>query len=423
MDGMKFEMRRLMEELFPLPRSVAGAGLRDSLKLLRGYLPELELHEVPTGEKAFDWTVPMEWEVREARIVAPDGRVVADFERQNLMLISHSEPFKGLVPLEELLKHIHTLPDRPTAIPYVTAFYERKWGFCMPEAEVRELEDGDYLVTVDTRLEPGSLTYGEMVIRGASQDEVLLTTHLCHPSMVNDNLSGVAVLVALARWLAEMPRRLTYRIVFAPATIGTLVFLSQTPVAIERTRHGLVLAGLGGDGPLTYKETLTGNADIDRAVRLLLAEHGPHRVAPFSPIGYDERQYASPGIRLPVGGLRRPDPGTYPEYHTSLDDLEFVRDEPLEEALAILKNIVALLEEMQRLTSLSPRGEPQLGKRGLYSPSTTLKAQANLWVLAMADGDSNLLDVAERSGLPTSELIAAKNRLENAGLIFTDAAG
>lgn len=413
-------MRALMNELYPLPRSVAGPGLRDTLEVLRRELPELRLHEVPSGAKAFDWIVPYEWSVNDATLVAPDGTVVADFKRHNLMLVSHSEPFSGRLPLEALRQHLHTLPDRPQAIPYVTAFYQRKWGFCLPDATARHLDDGMYEVNVDSVLAPGSLNYGEMVIPGRSQDEVLLSSHVCHPSMVNDNLSGVVVLAALARWLSSEKRRLTYRVVFAPATIGTLAFLSRTPEALERTRYGLVLAGLGGEGPISYKSTIDGEAHIDRAARLVLSERGDGRILPFSPVGYDERQYASPGIRLPVGGLGRAEPGTYPEYHTSLDDLDFVRDDSLEEAVDVLKDLVTVLEENQRFVSLAPQGEPQLGRRGLYAPPSTPGAQAVLWTLVLADGGHDLVDVANRSGLPFAELIGAKHRLQSATLIELD---
>ncbi len=415
-----FSMRSLIEELYPLPRSLSGEGLRQTLRVIQRELDGLELREVPSGTRAFDWEVPLEWNVRGARIVGPDGRVVADFDRHNLMLVSYSEPFRGRMQLEELRHHVHTLPDRPTAIPYVTSFYKRYWGFCMPHTELEALEDGTYEVEVDTSLRPGSLTYGELIIPGRSKDEVLLTSHVCHPSMANDNLSGVAVLTALGRWLTTEDRWFTYRVVFAPATLGTIVFLSQTPVVRERVRHGLVLAGLGDDGALSYKETFQGDAYIDRTARLVLAEHGEHKVLPFKPTGYDQRQYASPGIRLPVGGLGRAEPASYPEYHTSLDDLTFVSDESLENALEVTKEMISVLEDSQPLISTAPYGEPQLGKRGLYEPTDTSTArQSVLWNLVLADGEHSILDAAERSGLPTRELIAAKRKLEAAGLIAT----
>src|SRR5690554_43789 len=411
-------MRALLEELYPLPRSITGDGLRATLRALQREVPGLTLHEVPSGTRAFDWTVPPEWNVRGARLVAPDGRVVADLARHNLMLVNYSEPFRGRLPLAELRPRLHSLPDRPNAIPYRTSYYRRDWGFCLPHAELAALQGGTYEVEVDTTLAPGALTYAELVVPGRSRDEVLLSAHACHPSLANDNLSAVVVLAELARWLAGEGRRLTYRVLFAPGTIGTLVFLSRTPRARERVRHGLVLAGLGDDGPLAYKPTFRGDAAIDRAADLVLAELGPHVRLPFAPTGYDERQYASPGIRLPVGRLGRTPPGTYPEYHTSLDDLAFVKDASLAQALDALKRIVTVLEEDERLLSRAPYGEPQLGKRGLYEDTDTREQrEALLWTLTMADGHSTFLDVAERSHLPTRELTEAKRRLERAGLV------
>lgn len=413
-------MRNLLEELYPLPRSITGEGLRTTLACLRRELPGLTVHEVPTGTVVFGWTVPPEWNVRSARLTAPTGEVVANFHEHNLMLLNYSEPYDGSMSLEELQPHLHSLPSLPNAIPYRTSYYNRDWGFCLPHAERARLRAGHYHVEIDTTLAPGHLSYGELLIPGHSKDEVIFSAHTCHPSLANDNLSGVTVLVELARWLAEGRRRLTYRILFAPGTIGTITFLALNPTARQRMKHGLVLAGLGDRGPITYKRTLNGDAYIDRTVAQVLAQHEGSALLPFEPTGYDERQYASPGIRIPVGRLGRSAPGTYPEYHTSLDDLDFVKDSSLLSALEVLKEIVTVLEEgSQTVVSLSPFGEPQLGRTELLSSDED--RMKVLWLLALADGQNSLLDVAERSGLQFDEVLRARNMLTGAGLLAAGA--
>lgn len=399
-------------------RSITGAGLRATLSTLKRELPELRLHEVPSGEAAFDWTIPPEWSVRKALVTDPDGRVVADVERHNLMLVNYSRPFTGRLTLEELRPYLHSLPAKPHAIPYRTTYYRREWGFCLPHVELAALVPGEYAVTVDTSLEPGSLTYGELLIPGRTSDEMLLSAHVCHPSLANDNLSAVVVLTELARWLSREPRRLTYRLLFAPGTIGTLAFLARTPEALSKIQHGLVLAGLGDQGPLTYKRTLRGDSPIDRTVALVLANVPGRSLLPFEPNGYDERQYASPGIRLDVGRLGRTPPGSYPEYHTSLDNLGFVKDESLSEALMALKDIATIVDEDRRFQSLAPFGEPQLGSRGLYEATdTAAERSALMWLLTLADGRHSLVDVAERAKLDIREVTKARDRLVGAGLL------
>lgn len=413
------KMRPLLEELYPLPRSITGDGLRATLGILAREIEGLEVREVPSGSKVFDWTVPPEWHVTGARLVGPDGIVVADFNEHNLMLVNYSEPFSGQMRLDELELHLHSLPDRPGAIPYRTSYYERAWGFCLPHAKRERLVPGDYQVNIDTALTEGSLSYGELLIPGVTSEEVLLSAHVCHPSLANDNLSAVVVLVELARWLMSSRRRLSYRILFAPGTIGTIAFLARSPSTLERIKHGVVLAGLGDDGPLTYKRTFFGDSIVDRAAALVLAGFEGTGLLPFDPSGYDERQYASPGLRLPVGRLGRTPPGTYPQYHTSMDDLDFVKDDSLTEALTALEAIVTVLEEGQaRLVSLAPFGEPQLGRRGLYSSSEFPRSQAAIsWLLTLADGEHTMLDAAERSGLTFEEVLDGRERLADAGLL------
>lgn len=424
-DAAVTRMRDLLEELFPLPRSITGEGLRATLAVLARELGGLKVHEVPSGTNVFDWTVPPEWNVKRARLIAPDGEVVADFHRHNLMLLNYSEPFRGRMRLEDLQPHLHSLPDRPSAIPYKTSYYNRTWGFCLPHEARERLVPGEYEIEIDTQLSPGSLTYAELLVPGTSAEEVLLSAHVCHPSMANDNLSGVVVLTELARWLIAGRHRLTYRVLFAPGTIGTIAFLSRTPAARQNIAHGLVLAGLGDAGPLTYKQTFAGDKFVDRAARHVLSDFAGSAVLPFDPSGYDERQYASPGLRLAVGRLGRTEPGTYPEYHTSLDNPSFVSDTSLLDSLTALKRIVSILEEgARRYVSLAPFGEPQLGRRGLLSPSETQESRsALLWLLALADGKHTLLDAAERSGLRFEHLQEAHGRLARAGLFETQDEG
>ncbi len=403
--------------LYPILRSITGPGLRETLVRIQAELPAMTIHEVASGTRVFDWTVPLEWIVREAYIEGPDGRRVADVARHNLMLVNYSAPFRGELGLPELSKHLHSLPERPRAIPYLTSYYQQTWGFCMPHEELTGLPEGTYRVVVDTDLVPGSLSYGELVLPGTSESEVLFSAHVCHPSLANDNLSAASVLVELAQRLSRKRRRYTYRILFAPGTIGALTFLARTPEARRLTRHGLVLAGLGDSGPLHYKRTRDGAA-IDRVVERALATRPGSVVLDFEPMGYDERQYGSPGIRMPVGRLGRTPYGRYPEYHTSDDNLDFVSGAALVDSLEFLEEVVDALEQEQRYLSLAPLGEPQLGRRGLYDSQDTAEQRAAiLWLLNLADGRHSLPDVVQRSGLSLEAVLAARDRLLGAGLL------
>ena len=410
-------MRTRINDLYPILRSITGPGLRDTLTHIRAELPDLVIHEVPSGTKVFDWTVPLEWSVREAYLTDPHGRRVADVTRHNLMLVNYSVPFKGHIPLSELRTHLHSLPGLPNAIPYRTSYYEPSWGFCLPHRELESLPDGDYEVMIDTSLEPGSLSYGELYLPGENESEVLLSAHVCHPSLANDNLSAVAVLVELARFLAQSPGRYSYRLLFAPGTIGALAFLARTPASREHVRYGLVLAGLGDSGPLHYKRTRN-DADIDRVVLHVLRGLADHAALDFDPFGYDERQYSSPGIDMPVGRLGRTPPGTYPEYHSSEDHPDFVKDEALLEALQSLERIVFVIEHDGLYLNQVAQGEPQLGRRGLYRASDSAEARAGvLWLLSLSDGSNSLLDVAERSGLEFEVIKDVCDRLVAEGLL------
>jgi aminopeptidase-like protein len=417
-------MHALMSELFPICRSITGDGVRESLRLIGQRVP-LDVHEVPTGTRVLDWTVPDEWNVRDAYI-RRDGRRIVDFASSNLHLVSYSEPVEATMSLDELRPQLHVHPDRPDWIPYRTSYYTRSWGFCLSRHELDAFEDGDYEVVVDTSLEPGSLTYGEGVVVGERPEEILLTTHVCHPSLANDNLSGMALLTELGSALAATPRRFTYRLLFIPGTIGSIAWLARNEAMLGSVAGGLVIACVGDAAPLSYKRSVHGDAPIDRAAAYVVSRSDAGRVVDFVPWGWDERQFGSPGFALPVGSLSRSREGEYAQYHSSADDLAFVRPEHLQEALETALAILDVLEGDRRYVNLFPKGEPQLGARGLY-PSTgggTVKEEqlALLWVLNQSTGERSLLDVAERSGLPFAVVRDAATRLEAAGVLAEEGA-
>lgn len=414
-------LMRRVERLYPICRSITGDGVRQTLDILEESIP-LQRHEVPTGTQVFDWEIPREWNIRDAWIRDPSGRTVVSLADHNLHVLNYSAPIHRTVALDELRRHVFTLPDQPTVIPYRTSYYRETWGFCMRHDEFETLADGDYEVMIDSTLEPGSLTIGECVIPGETDAEILLSTHICHPSMCNDNLSGITVLTELCRWLSGRRNRYTWRAVFAPGTIGSLTWLWLRQKQLDRIHGGLVLCGLGDPGEFTYKQSREGDSEIDRVCGKALANSGiGGRILPFIPYGYDERQYCSPGFALPVGRLSRTPYGEYPEYHTSADDLEFISEGQLAGALALCKQIMLDLEANRRWLNLAPCGEPCLGKRGLYGGTGGVGPDddqlAMLWILNLSDGSHSLLDVAERSGLSMSVLGAVAQRLHEAGLL------
>jgi aminopeptidase-like protein len=397
-------MHALAAELYPITRSITGDGVRRTLARIGQEIP-LQVHEVPSGTPALDWTVPDEWNVTEAWVADEMGRRVIDFAEHNLHLVSYSIPVRDRLPLAELRKHLFSLPDHPDWIPYRTSYYDPAWGFCLSQRQLDALEDGTYEVLVDSTLAPGHLTYGECVLPGSSDEEVLISCHVCHPSLANDNLSGITVAAELARALGQSERRYTYRFVFAPGTIGALTWLSRNEEAIARVSHGLVLTCVGDPGDSTYKRSRRGSAAIDRAVEhILVHSGGGYTIEEFSPYGYDERQYCSPGFDLPIGCLMRSKHGTFPEYHTSADDMELVRPEFLVDTLQKCLAVFEVLERDATYVNQSPYGEPQLGRRGLYKAiggeaDQKASQMAILWVLNLSDGSNSLLDIAERSEL------------------------
>ncbi len=416
------EMYRLIEELYPICRSITGEGLRATLRRIQQEIP-ITIREVPTGTPVFDWTVPREWNIRDAYVKNAAGERVVDFRRSNLHVVNYSVPVRARMSLTELRGHLHTLPDRPDWIPYRTSYYKETWGFCLSQRQLETLPDGEYEVMIDSSLEDGHLSYGEYLLPGESPHEILISCHSCHPSLCNDNLSGIAVAVHLARELAEQPHHYSYRFLFIPGTIGAITWLSLNEDAIARIRHGLVLAGVGDPGRFSYKKSRRGSAAIDRAAVHVLEKSGhAFEIAEFSPYGYDERQYCSPGINLPVGRFSRTPHGTFPEYHTSADNLDFVRPEALAQSFAICRKILGVLENNRTYQNQNPKCEPQLGKRGLYraiggQADAGALEMAMLWVLNLSDGDHSLLDIAERSKLDFDAIEFAARALREHALL------
>lgn len=416
------ELYDLVAELYPICRSITGDGFRRSLQILGEHIP-LTLHEVPTGTEVLDWSVPREWNIRDAYVKDAQGRRVIDFRAHNLHVVSYSAPVHRRMPLAELRPHLYTLPDQPDLIPYRTSYYKDHWGFCLSHNALAQLADGEYEVCIDASLAPGSLTYGECLIHGSGDGEVLISCHSCHPSLCNDNLSGMAVATYLACSLRGRPLRYSYRFLFIPGTIGAITWLARNEAELGRVRHGLVIACVGDGGHLRYKQSRRGDAEIDRAVRHVLGHSGaPFSIDEFSPYGYDERQYCSPGFNLPVGSLTRTPHGRFPEYHTSADNLDFVRPECLADSLAAYLAVAELLEQNLVYRNTSPRGEPQLGRRGLYSQiggqtDTKRRELALLWVLSLSDGEHDLLAIADRAGLDFPTVAGAAAALEACGLL------
>ena len=414
------QLHLLAAELYPVCRSISGDGLRATLAAIQKRIP-LQTVEIPTGTTVFDWIVPKEWNIRDAYIRRPGGPRLVDFQACNLHVLNYSAPVHATLPLSDLRPHLFTLPDRPDWIPYRTSYYERKWGFCLSHNQMLSLEDGDYEVCIDSSLEDGWLTYGECLLPGLSTDEILISCHVCHPSLANDNLSGLVVATFLAQALAEREHHYSYRFLFLPGTIGSITWLAHNPKAAGRIRHGLVLTCIGDAGGFHYKKSRQGNAEIDRAAAQVLRHCGePAEILEFSPYGYDERQYCSPGFNLPVGCLMRSVWGKFPEYHTSADNLDFILPEQLARSLRVCAGILDVHENNRRYINLNPFCEPQLGRRNLYrsiggdTPGIEI---ARLWLLNFSDGEHSLLDIAERSGLPFFEIADAATQLLESGLL------
>jgi aminopeptidase-like protein len=415
------DLHAFAAELYPICRSITGDGIRHTLDRIAERIP-LQKFDVPTGTQVFDWTVPKEWNVREAYIEGPDGSRIVDFKKLSLHVLNYSTPIRAKMTLGQLKPHLFTIPERPDWIPYRTSYYKEEWGFCLSHNQLLALKEGEYEVCIDSSLTTGNLTYGECYLPGRTTDEILISCHACHPSLANDNLSGLTVATFLAKLLSHCERRYSYRFVFIPGTIGAITWLAQNRATAGRVQHGLVLTCIGDSGGFHYKKSRRGNAGIDRAAAYVLKHQSePSEILEFSPYGYDERQYCSPGFNLPVGCLMRSVWGTFPEYHTSADNLDFIRPAQLAGSLRACAAIFDILENDRKYRNLNPFCEPQLGRRNLYRTtggnSIGEEINARLWVLNLSDGEHSLLDIAERSGLAFSVIREAAEVLSDSGLL------
>ena len=410
------QMHDLMAKLYPICRSITGDGVRETLEIIKGHIP-LSVHKIRTGAAVFDWDVPKEWNIKDAYIKNSRGEKIVDFAKSNLHVLNYSVPIHKHMPLSELREHLYTLPDHPEWIPYRTSYYKEDWGFCMSYNEFEKLEDDVYEVYIDSVLKKGHLTYGEFLLPGELSDEVLLSTHICHPSLCNDNLSGISVLTYLAKHLQSQKLRYSYRFLFIPGTIGAIAWLSINELKTRNIKHGLVAALLGDSGSFTYKKSRRGNAEIDQVVaEVLKLNNVRHKVINYAPYGYDERQFCSPGFNLPVGSLTRTPYGQYPEYHTSADNLEFVKPESLEESLQVYQAVIEMLEANRKYINTNPKCEPQLGRRNLYnkvggSNQGAEFQMAILWVLNLSDGYHTLMDISKQSGIKFDTIREVSDRL------------
>jgi len=446
------ELYRLVERLYPICRSITGSGVSQSLDILQSYIP-LTRHTLRSGTQVFDWTIPDEWNLRRAVLRDPAGGVVVDSDQHNLHVLNYSVALRRKVDFAELRPHLFSIPDHPDWVPYRTSYYKPNWGFCLPDRQLQTLQPGAYDVDIDATLTPGVMTWGELFLPGESADEMLISAHICHPSLANDNCSGLAVSTLLAMHLGSRRRKISYRFVFAPGTIGAIAWLAQNESHLHRLRAGLVISCVGDNGPMTYKRSRRGNAEIDQVVeRVLSTSSKPHRIVDFIPFGYDERQYCSPGFNLPVGCLTRTPNGQYPEYHSSADNLSLMSRDGLADSLATYLRVCELLESGQFQGKASralpndarrsdqqiasdktqdaspcyintlPRCEPQLGKRGLYQATGGLAdpgaAQlAMLWLLNYSDGQHSLQDISRRSGIDLTLLMQTVDLLKRHQLL------
>lgn len=416
-------MHQLMANLYPLCRSITGDGLRESLRRLQNYLP-LTIYEVPSDTPVLDWTVPREWNIRDAYVKNANGDKVIDFQQCNLHVLNYSTPIHQKMTLDELRPHLFSIPEQPDLVPYRTAYYNEAWGFCLSHHSLQNLDDGVYEVLIDSSLAAGHLSYGECYLPGETTDEILISCHSCHPSLCNDNLSGLVLSTFLARQLQSATHRYSYRFLFIPGTIGSITWLALHEEQVDLIKHGLVVACVGDSGALTYKRSRRGDAEIDRAVIHSLKQSGqPFEILDFSPYGYDERQYCSPGFNLPVGSLTRTPHGRFSQYHTSADNLDFVQPAYLADSLEKYLAVIHLLENNKCYRNTNPKGEPQLGKRGLYSAfggkkEAKLTEMALLWVLNFSDGEHTLLDIAEKANLPFRTLQQAAQLLVEHALLI-----
>ncbi|HYX13576.1 MAG TPA: DUF4910 domain-containing protein [Nostoc sp.] len=404
LNEISYQMYQLISELYPICRSITGDGLRTTLDIIQKYIP-LVVHDIPTGTQVFDWTIPKEWNIRDAFIKNLQGEKIINFHESNLHIVNYSINIHEKMLLQDLKAHLFTLPDRPDWIPYRTSYYQENWGFCLSHNQLLELKDEVYEVCIDSSLENGCLTYGEYYIKGKKADEVLISCHTCHPSLCNDNLSGLALATFLAKYLSQISPYYSYRFLFIPGTIGSITWLALNEANVNKIKHGLVVTCVGDSGKSHYKKSRQGNAEIDKAVTHVLKNSGQdYEIMEFSPYGYDERQFCSPGFNLPVGCFMRSPHGTYPQYHTSADNLDIVKPQYLADSFSKILSVLDIIENNKKYLNQNPKCEPQLGKRGLYSAiggqtDTKKSEMAMLWILNFSDGNHTLLDISEKSSL------------------------
>lgn len=405
------EIFNLIYELYPICRSITGNGVRETLDVIRKHI-EVEINEIPTGTPVFDWSIPKEWNISDAYIKDPNGKKIIDFKKSNLHVVSYSIPIKKQIDLEELKKHIHTIPAQPEIIPYITSYYNENWGFCMTDNQFKGLKSGKYEVCIDSSLKNGSLTYGEFLIKGEIEDEFLLSCYICHPSLCNDNLSGVALLTFLAKNLKNLNPKFSYRFLFIPETIGAITWLSLNENKIGKIKGGLVATCLGDSGKSTYKKSRIGNSKIDKIVSYVLKQsNSEYSIMDFYPYGSDERQFCSPGFNLPIGSLMRTPYRKFLQYHNSGDDLDFIDKESLGDSYSKYLKSILIFDKDEKFLNTNMKCEPQLGKRGFYRNIGIVRTDMNtdeieqnelavFWILNLSDGNNSLLDISQRSGIP-----------------------
>ena len=412
----------LCKVLWPFARSITGNGVRETLNIIKQEIPELTIHEVPTGTQCFDWKVPREWNIRDAYVIAPDGTKIIDFKINNLHVVNYSIPINQTMSLSELQLHFHSLPDQPDAIPYVTSYFQERWGFCLSENQRKTLIEGDYQVFIDSDLSDGSLTYGELIIPGKSEKEIFLSTYTCHPSMANNELSGPAVTTYLAKWIQSQSREYTYRIIFVPETIGSICYLSKNIHEMkDKIIAGYNITCVGDDNSYSYLPSRNGNTISDKVALHILKNVNPEFVHySYLDRGSDEQQYCSPGVDLPIATVMRTKYGEYEEYHTSLDDLNYISPEGLFGAYDVLTQCIQCIE-LNKVYKATILCEPQMGRRGLRPTlgGSALEPDVQLMsdILAYADGKSDLLGLADQFNLSMLDMIESVNILVRENLL------
>lgn len=417
------QIYQLCVDLFPICRSITGYGVRQTLSIIKQQIPELGIFEVPSGTKCFDWAIPKEWNIKDAYVINPTGEKIIDFKKSNLHVVGYSIPIDKEITLEELQEHLYSIPEQPTAIPYITSYYTERWGFCITDEQRKTLTSGRYRVFIDSELKEGSLTYGEIILPGETDKEVFLSTYVCHPSLANNELSGPGVATFITKWLSSLSnRKYTYRIIFIPETIGSIAYLSRNlDVMKKNIIAGYNITCIGDDRAYSYLPSRNGNTFSDQvALHVLKNLHPDFITYSYLDRGSDERQYCSPGVDLPVASIMRSKYAKYPEYHTSLDDLNLISPSGLLGGYEVLVKIIECIEKNEKL-QVTVLCEPQLGKRGLY-PTLSTKNTANevrdmMNLIAYCDGNQTILEIANKINVPMWNLFPIVEKLKSEGLL------